>query len=73
MIPSFDLDALVDAVAERVAAKIVDRLPTKSPSADDSLLLTIEQAACKLGRTVPASANSGQMMTNLLPFRNSQN
>ena len=45
---------MVEAVAERVAEKILRRLPANSPNADDPLLLTIEQTACKLGRTVPA-------------------
>jgi excisionase family DNA binding protein len=54
MMPSFDLEALVEAVAERVTEKILDRFPANSIKVDDPLLLTVEQAARKLGRTVPA-------------------
>jgi excisionase family DNA binding protein len=54
MNPLLDLDALVDDVAERVAQKLLGRMPQNSPQGDEPLLLTIEQAARKLGRTVPA-------------------
>ena len=54
MIPTLDLDAMVEAVAERVAEKILKRFPSNSASVDDPLLLTTEQTAQKLGRTVPA-------------------
>ena len=54
MIPSLDLDAMVEAVAERVAEKILKRFPSNSASVGDPLLLTTEQTAQKLGRTVPA-------------------
>ena len=55
-IPPIQLDALVEAIAERVALKVIERLTASSPTtADDPLLLTIEQAARKLGRTVPAA------------------
>ena len=53
-LPPLDLDVIVDSIADRVAEKILARLPQHSPSADDPLLLSIEQAANKLGRTVPA-------------------
>ena len=53
-LPTLDLDEVIETIAERVAEKIVARLPQHSPSADDPLLLSIEQAARKLGRTVPA-------------------
>jgi hypothetical protein len=49
----FDLDLLIDALADRVATKILERLPTP-PAGDGPLLLTVGQAAIKLGRTVPA-------------------
>jgi hypothetical protein len=53
MITSLDLNELVEAVAERVAEKILRRIPVNSQT-DDPLLLTIEQSARKLGRTAPA-------------------
>ena len=53
-LPSIDLDAVVAAVAERVAAKVLEHLAASSAVADGPLLLTIEQAAQKLGRTAPA-------------------
>ena len=49
----FDLDPLIDAIADRVAIKILERLPAP-PAGDVPLLLTVGQAAIKLGRTVPA-------------------
>jgi hypothetical protein len=49
----FDLDPLIDAIADRVAVKVIERLPTSAAS-DSPLLLTVEQAAIRLGRTVPA-------------------
>jgi hypothetical protein len=54
VIPSLDVDAMVEAVAERAAEKALKRFPSNSASADDPLLLTIDQTARKLGRTVPA-------------------
>jgi len=54
MIAPLDLNALVEAIAERVAVKVLSQLPAKPPMVDEPLLLTIEQAARKLGRTVPA-------------------
>jgi hypothetical protein len=54
MNPLLDLDALIDDVAERVAEKILRRIPKNSAQSDEPLLLTIEQSARKLGRTVPA-------------------
>jgi len=53
-LPALDLDAIVETIADRVAEKILARLPQHSPSADDPLLLSIEQTARKLRRTVPA-------------------
>lgn len=53
-LPALDLDAIVEYVAERVAEKILARLPQQSQSPGDPLLLSIEQAARKLGRTVLA-------------------
>jgi hypothetical protein len=49
----FDLDPLIDVIAERVAIKVLERLPNP-PAGDGPLLLTVGQAAIKLGRTVPA-------------------
>jgi len=49
----FDFDPLIDAIADRVAIKVLERLPTP-PAGDGALLLTVGQAAIKLGRTVPA-------------------
>jgi hypothetical protein len=49
----FDLASLLDAIADRVAIKVLERMPTP-PASDGPLLLTVGQAAIKLGRTVPA-------------------
>lgn len=53
ILPELDLGALVEAFAERVSQRILERLPRASDG-NDPLLLTREQAARKLGRTVPA-------------------
>jgi excisionase family DNA binding protein len=50
----FDLDPLIDAIADRVAIKILERLPVTTPAGDEPLLLTVAQAAVRLGQTVPA-------------------
>ena len=47
------LEPLIDAIADRVAIKVLERLPATTP-ADGPLLLTVAQAAVRLGRTVPA-------------------
>lgn len=49
----FDLDPIIDAIADRLAIKVLERLPT-APAGEGQLLLTVGQAAIKLGRTVPA-------------------
>ena len=54
VLPPLDFDAIVESIADRVAEKILARLPQESLQADDPLLLSIEQAASKLGRTAPA-------------------
>jgi hypothetical protein len=54
LIPSLNLESRVVALAERVAEKILKRLPADSSNDDSPLLLTVEQGARKLGRTVPA-------------------
>jgi excisionase family DNA binding protein len=48
----FDLGPLLDALADRVATKVLERLPSQNTARP--LLLTVEQAALRLGRTVPA-------------------
>lgn len=53
-LPALDLDAIAESIAERVAQKILAHLPQHAPSADDPLLLSIDRAARKLGRTGPA-------------------
>ncbi len=52
--PGIDLTALVDAVADRLASKLQARTAGQ-PADDEPLLLTIEQAARKLGRSVSAT------------------
>lgn len=52
-LPGLDLSGIVNAIAERVAEKLRGN-PTTSTPADEPLLLTVEQTALKLGRTVPA-------------------
>jgi len=44
----------IESVADRVVEKISNRLPQQTHALDEPLLLTIEQAARKLGRTAPA-------------------
>jgi len=53
-LPGFDLRTFVDAVADRVATKVLEHMRPAAPLAEDPLLLTIEQAGRKLGRTVAA-------------------
>ena len=55
LLPLVDLDALAEIIAERVVAKTLERSPGRPLAADDPLLLTIEGAARKLGRTTPAT------------------
>ena len=52
-VPGIDLTTLVDAVADRVVAKLHGAVPHQMDT-NEPLLLTLEQAARKLGRTVPA-------------------
>jgi len=54
MIPGFDIDALLDSLAERVAAKLGNRPGTISHEGIAPRLLTAEQAATYLGRTKEA-------------------
>jgi excisionase family DNA binding protein len=51
---NFDLNAVVDTVAERVAAKVCARLAQDRPSTVRPRLLTVEQAGAYLGRTKAA-------------------
>ena len=53
-LPGIDLTAIVDAVADRLSTKLQGAAPIGS-NLDEPLLLTIEQAAKKLGRTVSAT------------------
>jgi hypothetical protein len=53
-LPAVDLTELADAIAERTVARLHDAAPIQGNS-DEPLLLTIEQAAKKLGRSVPAT------------------
>lgn len=48
----FNLDALIDAVAERLAVKVAER--TQNSATIKPRLLTVEQAAIYLGRTKEA-------------------
>jgi excisionase family DNA binding protein len=54
-LPGIDLTALVDAVAERLAVKLRAGTAPTQANGDEPLLLTIEQTAKKLGRTVSAT------------------
>jgi hypothetical protein len=54
MIPNLDIDTLLDSLAEKVAARLENRLSGGSPGTVDRRLLTVEQAADYIGRTVPA-------------------
>jgi excisionase family DNA binding protein len=48
----FDLESLLDALAERVAAKLRPCTPGATPTrAQEPRLLTVDQAAAYLGRT----------------------
>ena len=49
----FDIAPLIEAIADRVATKVIERLPAP-PASAGPLLLTVDQAASRLGRTVPA-------------------
>jgi hypothetical protein len=49
-----DLTAFVDAVADRVANKVLAEIRLMAPAAEETLLLTVQQVARKLGRTVAA-------------------
>jgi hypothetical protein len=53
ILPALDLAELIEALAQRVSQRILERLP-RATDANDPLLLTREQVAKKLGRTVPA-------------------
>jgi hypothetical protein len=53
ILPELDLSALMEALAQRISRCILERLP-RAPNGNDPLLLTREQAALKLGRTLPA-------------------
>lgn len=54
-IPKADLEPLLDALVERVAAKVVARLKSNDVAATiKARLLTVEQAATYLGRTPEA-------------------
>jgi Helix-turn-helix domain len=48
------LTQFIESVAQRVVEKLSNRLPQQSHALDEPLLLTVEQAARKLGRTAPA-------------------
>ena len=54
-LPGIDLNAIVDAVADRIVVKLRGVVPPTQTNGDEPLLLTIEQAAKKLGRTVSAT------------------
>lgn len=54
-LPLVDFDAFAEIIAERVVAKTLALSPGRPPTADDPLLLTVEEAAHKLGRTIPAT------------------
>ncbi len=53
-LPGIDLTAIVDAVADRLSVKL-QGAASIGRNMDEPLLLTIEQAAKKLGRTVSAT------------------
>ena len=53
-LPGVDLTAIVDAVADRLVGRLQRAAPIGGGS-DEPLLLTIGQAAKKLGRSVPAT------------------
>ena len=48
----FDLEALLDQLADRITSKLVERDPQRR--AESSRLVTVEQAALYLGRTKAA-------------------
>jgi excisionase family DNA binding protein len=54
MIPGFDFNALVDAVAVRLAEHLRDELGTASAGTIRPRLLTVDQAAAYLGRSKAA-------------------
>jgi hypothetical protein len=53
-LPGIDLTEIIDAVADRLSVKLQGAAPIGG-NKDEPLLLTIEQAARKLGRTVSAT------------------
>ncbi len=55
MLSDFNLDAVIDALAEKVAVKVCDHLARDSRAAGmQPRLMTVEQAAVYLGRTPEA-------------------
>ena len=52
--PGMDLTAFVDAVADRVATKVLAEIRLLAPTPEETLLLTVHEVARKLGRTVVA-------------------
>jgi len=53
-VPGVDLTAFVDAVADRVATKVLAEIRLMPTAAEETLLLTVHQVVRKLGRTVAA-------------------
>jgi hypothetical protein len=54
LLPGIDLNAIVDAVADRVAAKLQSVIQ-QTATGNEPLLLTIEQASRIIGRSVAAT------------------
>jgi excisionase family DNA binding protein len=55
MTDRFNIDALLEDLAERIASKLAQRLPAGSGAGVQPRLLTVNQAASYLGRTKAAT------------------
>jgi excisionase family DNA binding protein len=66
MLPTFDMEPLVEALAERVASKLAGRLGSPGAAGVQPRLLTVEQAAAYLSRSKDAVQHlvaSGKLAT----------
>ena len=51
---SFNIDGLLESLADRISSRLAERLPSVSGGATQARLLTVQQAATYLGRTKTA-------------------